>query len=873
MSVLKKFQILLRRKQFQSELEEEMAFHRNAAAQELQEEGVSPTAARRTANIRFGNTTRHIEASNQVVGFSIETVLQDLRFAIRQLRRNPGFAATAVLTLALGVAAAVTIFAFVDAALIKPLPYTQPSRLAQLFESNQTGPRFHLSYLDYLDWKHLNKVFSSIDIYSPEDFLLDAPGGVQHSQGAHVSDGFFRTLGVNPILGRDFHAGEDLPKAPRTALLSYSAWQNRFAAKPDVLGRTISLNGTLYTIIGVLPRDFHFAPARAAEFWVPIDTGGNCAKQRGCHDFYGVGRLNAGVTLPTALADMKSIALQLERVYPDTNRNRGANVLALSDVILGDIRPILIVLLAGAALLLLIACVNVASLLLVRSEGRRQEMALRGALGASRHRLIRQFITEGVLLVCAASSIGIALAFVVMHLLLKLIPVDRLMSMPYLAHIGLNLHVAVFASAIVVLAAAIFSLTPLVRLPLSGSQGLRDDSRGSGSTLWRRFGANLVILELSIATILLVGAGLLVQSSIRLLHVDTGLQPENLSMLRVAGPKARYGKDDQAIALERQVIDRLSHLPGVQSVTVSNDLPIGDGDGLSSVTIYGLPDDKEHEVNTREVGSNYFSTLGARLIKGRFFTDAEDSTRPRVAVVNQLLASRLFPGKEAIGQRILWNNNEKPFEIVGIVDDIKEGPLDVATRPVMYTSYLQIPDNNFYAIARTAQDPHDLLPALSQAIHQIDPGLGAFDEATMTDHIHDSPSAYLHRVSAWLVGGFAAVALLLGVVGLYGVVAFSVSRRTREIGMRMALGAPRASVYRLILTEAGHLAAGGIVLGLLGSLAAATLLQSLLFGIHSWDPATLLTVAALLGSATLLASYIPARRAASVNPVEALRAE
>jgi predicted permease len=344
-------------------------------------------------------------------------------------------------------------------------------------------------------------------------------------------------------------------------------------------------------------------------------------------------------------------------------------------------------------------------------------------------------------------------------------------------------------------------------------------------------------------------------------------------MLHVGGPGVRYGKDEQAVALERQVIDRLSHLPGVQSVTVSNDLPIGEGDGLSTINIFGLPDDKPHEVNTREVGSNYFSTLGARLLKGRFFTNAEDATRPRVAVVNQLLASRLFPGKEAIGQRIIWGNEQRPFEIVGIVDDIKEGPLDVATRPVMYTSFLQIPDNNFYAIARTAQDPHDLLPALSQAIHQIDPGLAAFGEATMVDHIHDSPSAYLHRVSAWLVGGFAAVALLLGVVGLYGVIAFSVSRRTREIGMRMALGAPRASVYRLILTEAGQLAAGGIILGLACSLAAATLLRSLLYGITSWDPATLFTVAVLLGSATLLASYIPARRAASVNPVEALRAE
>ncbi len=868
-----KLQLLLRRNRFHQELEEEMTFHREAAARDLEHDGLPPDRARRLATRQFGNAAKHLDQSHEVVHFSVETLLQDLRFALRQLRRNPGFAATAILTLALGIAAGVAIFAFVDAALIKPLPYTQPNRLVQLFETNQTGPRFHLSYLDYMDWKHLNKTLSSLDVYSGEDFLLDAPAGVQHTQGAHISDGFFRTLGVNPILGRDFHAGEDLPAAPRTALLSYPTWQSRFASNPSVLGQTVTLNGTPHTIIGVLPRDFHFAPARAAEFWTPIDPASQCSKERGCHDFYGIARLKAGVSLSTALADMQSIALQLQKQFPDLNRNRGANVLALTDVILGDIRPILLVLLAGAALLLLIACVNVASLLLVRSESRRHEIALRGALGASRTRLIRQFITEGLLLVLAASATGLALAYAAMNALLKLIPANRLMSMPYLAHIGLNLHVAAFTTVIVLLAAAIFSLTPLVRLPLTSTQGLRDDSRGSASTLWRRFGANLVILELATATVLLVGAGLLVQSSIRLLHVDTGLQAENLAMLRVAGPASRYGKDDQAIALERQVVDRLSRLPGVQSVTVSNDLPIGEGDGLSTINLFGQPDDKPHEVNTRSVGSTYFSTLGARLLRGRFFTDAEDSTRPRVAVINQLLASRLFPGKNALTQRILWGDSKKPIEIIGIVDDIKEGPLDVATRPVLYYPYLQGPDPDFYAIVRTAQDPHALLPALSQAIHQIDPGLAAFSEATMVDHIHDSPSAYLHRVSAWLVGGFAAIALLLGVVGLYGVIAYSVSRRTREIGMRMALGAPRASVYRLILTEAAHLAGGGIAFGLLASLATATFLRSLLFGVKSWDPATLSTVALLLGSATLLASFIPAHRAASVNPTEALRAE
>jgi macrolide transport system ATP-binding/permease protein len=873
-SILKKLLILLRRKQFHDELEEEMAFHREAAAQELQEEGLSPATARRAALVRFGNTTRHLEDSHQVVGFSVETVLQDLRFAIRQLRRNPGFAATAVFTLALGVAAAITIFGFVDAALIKPLPYQQPSRLVHLFESNLTGPHFNLSYYDYLDWKKSNKVFTDFDVYDAEDFLIDDPAGTQRSEGIRVSDGFLRTLGVRPILGRDFHKGEDLTTAT-TVLLSYSAWQTRFAGKPDVIGRTVTLNSALYTIIGVLPQDFHFAPARAAEFWMPINTTGGCSRARGCHDFYGVARLKDGISVATAAADLQSIALQLQKQYPNDNGNRGATVIALTDHILGDIRPILIVLLAGAALLLLIACVNVASLLLVRSESRRHEMSLRGALGASRGRLLRQFVTEGMILVSAATIIGLALAFAAMTFLLKLIPADILLGMPYLAHIGFNTHTALFTTSIVLLAGATFSLTPLLRLHLASTQGLRDDTRSAAGTVWRRFGANLVILELATAMVLLVGAGLLGQSAYRLLHVDPGIQPENLAMIGTTGSQARYAKDEQQTALEHQIVDRVSHIPGITSTAVSNDLPVGVGAGLTGIQIFGSPEKKGFETTDRFVSPGYFSTLQARLLAGRFFTQNDDAGKVPVAIVNQMLGHKLFGSENAresaIGQRIVWE--KKTIEIVGVVDDIKEGPLDAPPHPVMYLPFLQGPSNEFYVIVRTAQDPRTILPTLAQAIHQVDPGLVAYGQMTMVDHIHDSPAAYLHRVSAWLVGGFAAVALLLGVVGLYGVIAFSVSRRTREIGMRMALGAPRASVYRLILTEAGQLAAGGIVLGLLSSLAAAALLRNLLFGIASWDPATLATVAALLGSATLLASYIPARRAASVNPVEALRAE
>jgi len=804
-------------------------------------------------------------------------LLQDLRYALRQLRKSPGFAGIAILVLTLGISASVSIFGFVDAALIKPLPYASPNRLVEVTESVPMIPRADLSYPDYLDWKRLNQVFSSMDVYNGTGYLMRTPTGTEPVPGIRVSDGFFHTLGITPMLGRDFYTGEDLPAASRTVILSYATWQKRYAGRKDVVGETVTLSGIPHTIVGVLPQDFQFAPRGSAEFWTTLHASDPCALRRSCHNFTGIGRLKDGLSVEAALANMKSIARQLEIQYPNDNRGQGASVLPLSEAIVTDIRPILLVLFSGAGLLLVIACANVSSLLLVRSEVRKREIAVRGALGASRARLIRQFITEGLVLVAAGTLLGLVVAAGAMQILTRLISKDMMASMPYLSGLGMNSHVLLFAGAVSVFAAALFSLPPIVRLPLTKlREGLTEGGRGYAGTLWRRFGSNLVVVELAIAVILLVGAGLLGKSFYRLLHVEVGFQPDHLATVQVALSGASYPKDEQIVAAERQIISRIASLPGVQSVGISSVLPVSFNGNTTWIRIVGQPYNGEHnEVNQRDVSSAFFTTLRAKLLRGRYFSDAEDASKPSVVIINQALARKYFPGQDPIGKK-LGDTDLSPksiTEIIGVVEDVKDGALDSEIWPAVYYPFNQNTDTYFSLIVRTSQAEQSLLPTLVTAIHEIDPGIGTMNETTMIDRINDSPTAYLHRSSAWLVGGFASVALLLGVVGLYGVIAYSVNQRTREIGVRMALGAQRSSVYQLIMKEAGWLAGVGISAGILCSIGAATLIRGLLFGVRSWDAATLAAVAAVLAISALVASYIPARRAAKVDPMVALRYE
>ena len=677
------------------------------------------------------------------------------------------------------------------------------------------------------------------------------------------------------MLGRDFRAGEDSASATRTVILSYSSWKNRYGGRPDVLGRTITLDGASNIIIGVLPQGFHFAPAGPAEFWTALHASSN-PEGRGEHGLLAIARLKEGVSLATASLDMNSIARRLAKQYPDADEGRGATVMALPELIVGDIRPILLLLLGGAALLLLTACVNVSSLMLVRTESRTREIAVRGALGASRARLVRQFVTEGLVLVAAGSIIGVTAAYEVTLLLTGLIPANMLVNMPYLHGLRLDAHVMIFTGAIACLSWLLFSLTPILRSSLSNLRdGLTEGGHGAAGTLWRRLGANLVVLELGAAMVLLVGAGLLAKSCYRLLHTDIGLQPDNLAMVRLTATRSGYPKEQQVVALAQHVMHEVARLPGVQSVAVSHQLPVGsDGGNSTTFQILGRPGHGEgNEANDGQVSAGYFASVQARLLRGRFFSESEDASKPRVTIVNQAFARKYFAGEDPIGKQIRYDESEPVIQIVGVVDDIKEGPLDAPTDPMLYTPFNQEPHYTFFVVVRTLQKPQTLLATLVGTIHQIDRGIMTSGEETMVVRINHSQSSYLRRSSAWLVSVFAAMAWLLGVVGLYGVVAYSVSQRTREIGVRIALGAQRNSIYALIMNEAGWLTAVGIATGLVCSAIAATLMRKLLFGTQPWDVPTLATVAVVLAVSSLSASYFPARRAALVNPVEALRAD
>ena len=858
------------------ELADELESHLQMHVDDNIRAGMSPPEARRVAVMKLGGVEQAKEAYRDRGTIPLlESMVHDLRFTLRQLRKNPAFSVTAVAMVALGIGASVAIFAFVDAALIKPLPYQNPSRLLFVTEATPFIPRAAISYADYIDWKKLNTVFESLDVYSHRGYVLNTPTGTELVDGARVSDGLFHTLGVVPALGRDFYHGEDLAGAPRTVILSYASWQKRFAGQPEIVGQQLTLNETPYTVVGVLPENFHFAPVENAEFWTTLHPAGFCDERRSCHYLQGVARLKEGVTQAAALADVTRIAKDLEAHYPDSNRNQGATVAPLSEVIVGDVKPILLLLLGGVGLLLLIACSNVASLLLVRSETRRRELAVRCALGATRARLIRQFVIEGLVIVVIGTTAGLLSSHWTMQILAGLIPKNMMAGMPYLNGLALNSRVLIFALTVAAFAAALFSLTPAFRLSTLEMRDA-DNSRGAAGRVWTRIGSKLVILELTTAMVLLVGAGLLGKSFYRLMQVDAGFETAHLITMTVRAPMSAYEKDEQALALGRDVVDQIKSLPGVTSVALADVLPLSFNGNTDWIRFVGRAYNGEHnEVNQRLASSGYFATLQARLLRGRTFKDSDDATKPNVVVINQTLAKKYFPGEDPIGQRF-GDTDLHPDtlrEIIGVVDDIKEGPLDSEIWPAYYAPFNQHPRVDFSVVVRTTQLEQSLMPAVADVISRLNSKITISNQTTMMARVNNAPTVYLRRSSTWLVGGFALVALLLGVVGLYGVIAYSVSQRTREIGVRIALGAQRGSVYRLILKEAGVLALAGIVIGTGCAILVASVMRKLLFGTPPWDIATLISVAAVLGASALLASFLPARRAASVNPISALRAE
>ena len=875
--LFRRLSLLFRRTQFQQELDDEMSFHRIQLEKELIEGGMSPTEARYAAVRRFGNSARLKGEAEQAVSMRFESVLQDVRFAVRQLAHKPGFAVVAVLILGLGIGVSIAIFSFVDAALLRPLPFDRPERLIAVDEGTESFAVSNLSLEDYKDWVRMNSSVSAIDVYTGTGYLLHMGAITEPVPGARVSAGFFKTLGVKPILGRDFRPGEDQAGHAKIVILPYGTWQQRFGARRDVIGTSVQLSGDEYTIVGVLPRNFSWARQGAAEFWAPLLDPNGCEQRRGCHNLDGIARLRDGVTVQAARADFQNIAVQLQKLYPDSNRGQGSTVQPLTELLIGDVRPILLTLLAGAGLLLLIACVNVASLLLIRSETRRKEIAVRGALGATLRRLVRQFVTEGLLLSTAGSVFGLVVAISSMSLLKRLIPKSVEPSLPFLSGVGFNAHTAAAMAAVTLLAAILMAATPMLRLAnLKMPAELAESGRGTAQRFWSRLGANLVVVEISIAVVLLAGAGLLGKSFYRLVHVELGMRADHLAVMSVVAPDKQYATDPQRIQLYNELSRRLTSLPGVQSAGMVSNLPLNCNCNTEWIRIVGQPFHGEHnEVLERDSGTSYLQTLGARLVKGRLFNAQDRMGQPFVTIINESLARRYFPGQDPIGKTILdFDANPKNArQVVGVIADMREGALDAEMWPAEYRVLDQGPANFFSVVVRTATDEKALLPTLVSTIRSIDPNLGVYGENTMQQQLQSTQSALLHRFSAWLVGGFAAVALVLGVVGLYGIVAYTVGQRTREIGVRMALGAQRAAVYGMVMRQAGILTGIGLALGLVCAVLASTLMKSVLFGVAAWDALTLVSVAVVLGLASLIASFLPAHRAASVNPVQALRTE
>ena len=863
-----RFRTMFRRARVEEELEEEIRYHLERQTDEYIASGMTSGDARLAARRALGDITQHEEQCRDTRGLKmIDNAIMDARYALWQMRKSPGFAFAAVFVLALGVSAAVTIFAFVDAALIRPLPYKNQSRLVSVFEVSQTNQRSWVSYLNFRDWQRLNHCFSAL-----EAFALN--GG---DSGTRVSPGFFRALGMAPVIGRDFRPEDEQAGARPTALITYGAWQKRFGGDRNVIGRTVTVNWKPTTIIGVLPREFHFALYGGAEFWELLRASDGCEQQRPCRNLMTIARLKDGVSLEAANAEMTSIVRHIRDQYPDANRGvSGANLVTLRKLIVGDVRPILIALLTGAMLLLLIACVNVAGLLLAKSDSRAREIAVRGALGASSSRLVTQFGVEGLVLAIVAAVVALLLSNLGIHSLPFLVPAERMDSMPYLQDPKLSPTTAAFCAAILVFATALFAV-----IPVSGFsswnrfEGLRQGGRGSSGKHWQRFGRILVTAEIAMAMVLMTGAGLLARSVYLLLHVDLGFDSTHVLTANTTWAPGRYESDAEKIALGREIIERVSALPGIKAVALSNAPPIDSDWGSGSFHAVGHPDRGENnEVIIRHVSAGYFATLRARLLRGRYFREDEDASKPAVAIVNRALAAKYLGGNDPVGRRIYWDwEPDKPVEIVGFVNDLKEGSLAGPPVPVAYVPYNQAPWDWPTVIVRVSGAPLSLMPEVIDSIHSVDHSLAVSKPETLTERVNESPATVLHRASAIIAGGFAAIAFVLGVAGLYSVIAYSVGQRTREIGIRIALGAKTTEIHRLILTEGGQITGAGVGIGLICSLGVASLMRAVLFGVSAWDLPSVASAALLLSFAALGATYIPARRASSVNPIEALRSE
>jgi putative ABC transport system permease protein len=802
----------------------------------------------------------------------MKTLWQDARYGLRMLLKKPGFTLTAVITLALGIGATSTIFSFVNGILLRPLPYQDSERLVLLDETaTKRGiASMGVSFPNFLDWREQNRVFTGVAAYGGGNYTLTGSGEPEQLSGADISYNTFEILGVAPVLGRTFTAEEDRPENDLVVILGYRLWERRFGANPEIIGQKLTLNNRSRTVIGVAPPDFKFPDV--VDLWVPLalDT---TRWTRTDHGLSAIARLKPGVTLEQSQSDLTAVARRIEEANPVTNEGLGVNVIPLREGLVSDYRKALLLLMGVVGLVLLIACANVANLLLARASTRAKEVAIRTALGAGRWRVFRQLLTESVVLGLMGGALGLGLAFWGLDLLLAAIPIE----FPFWMKFNLDGRVLGFATGVALLTGLIFGAAPALQASrVELNEALKEGGRDASGAGSHRLLRSLVVAEVALSLVLLIGAGLMMRSFMRLQHTNPGLNPENLLTLRVDLPGAKYNTPEKRRTFYKELLERIGSLPGVEAAGAVSNLPLGGDIWGRSLTVEGfpvLPVGQAPMINHCVITPNYFRSMGIPILVGRDFTDADTRDSMRVTIIDERLAREYWPNESPLGKRVRFGppeNNEPWHTVVGVVGAVKHESLSLTRRKTVYLPYAEITIDDL-SLAVRAANPESLTPAIRGQVKAMDTDLPIINARTMTEVI--SRSVWQPRLYAILFGVFAAVALALASIGVYGVMAYSVSERTREIGIRVALGAQAGDVLKLVVAQGMTLTLIGAGLGLGGAFGLTRLMQTLLFEVSATDPLTFAGLAALLSAVALVACYLPARRATKVDPMVALRCE